>query len=112
MKLRVVLLLGTFLGGVAGAAAAQTAPKTTGGETTVGEIVVTGQKRASTVQNTAATINVITAETLAAKVQQLEHRLYPACVKLFCAGQVKLADNGALLNGQLLPLNGLDLTEA
>jgi iron complex outermembrane receptor protein len=65
MKLRVVLLLGTFLSGVAGAAAAQTAPKTTGGETTVGEIVVTGQKRASTVQNTAATINVITAETLA-----------------------------------------------
>ncbi len=52
-----------------------------------------------------------TAETLAAKVQQLEHRLYPACVKLFCAGQVKLADNGALLNGQLLPLNGIDLTE-
>lgn len=52
------------------------------------------------------------AETLATKVQRLEHRLYPACVKLFCAGQLQLTDNGALLDGQQLPLNGLDLTEA
>ncbi|NPU93823.1 MAG: phosphoribosylglycinamide formyltransferase [Gammaproteobacteria bacterium] len=52
------------------------------------------------------------ADTLATKVQQLEHRLYPTCVKLFCAGQLQLTDNGALLDGKPLPLNGLDLTEA
>lgn len=53
-----------------------------------------------------------TADTLAARVQKLEHRLYPACVKLFCAGHLQLTDNGALLNGQRLPPEGLDLTEA
>ena len=53
-----------------------------------------------------------TADTLAAKVQQLEHRLYPACVNLFCTGAVRMGDNGAYLNGSLLPPNGIDLTEA
>lgn len=56
---RLALLCGSMLsGGFAGAAAAQ--------EATVGEIVVTGQKRASTVQNTAATVNVLSAEVLQA----------------------------------------------
>ena len=49
---------------IAGSACAAEAP--TSGAATVGEIVVTGQKRASTLQNTAATIGVISAEQLAA----------------------------------------------
>ena len=53
-----------------------------------------------------------TADTLAAKVQQQEHKLYPACVKLFSTGSVKMGENGAYLNGSLLPPNGIDLTEA
>lgn len=58
-NLKLALACGTILAGAFGAhAQAQ--------ETTVGEIVVTGQKRASTVQNTAATLSVITAETLEA----------------------------------------------
>lgn len=53
-----------------------------------------------------------TAETLAAKVQQLEHRLYPACVGLFCNGTLELKGDVALLNGKPLPPTGLDLTGA
>jgi len=49
---------------IAGSARAAEAPSS--GAATVGEIVVTGQKRASTLQNTAATIGVISAEQLAA----------------------------------------------
>ena len=52
----------TLLGGQTARAAA--AAESAG--PTVSEIVITGQKRTSTVQNTAATINVVTAETLAA----------------------------------------------
>ena len=53
--------MATFLG--SRAAAAPAADGTLG---SVSEIIVTGQKRSSTLQNTAATINVISAETLAA----------------------------------------------
>lgn len=53
-----------------------------------------------------------TAETLAAKVQQLEHRLYPACVGLFCNGSLELKGDAALLNGKPLPPTGLDFTGA
>lgn len=53
-----------------------------------------------------------TAETLARKVQQLEHRLYPACVGLFCDGSLQLKGDIALLDGQPLPPGGLDLTGA
>ncbi len=51
----------------AGQATAATAATTDSTSATVGEVVITGQKRASTVQNTAATINVITAATLQAQ---------------------------------------------
>ena len=58
---KLALLCGTIL--AASAAGAAVAAED---GATVGEIVVTGQKRVSTVQNTAATINVISAETLQA----------------------------------------------
>jgi len=61
---KLALLCGSILAmGWSGVAAAQTAADP---GTTVGEIVVTGMKRTSTVQNTGATINVISAETLQA----------------------------------------------
>lgn len=53
-----------------------------------------------------------TPESLAAKVQKLEHKLYPACVGLFCNGDLQLQGDVALLNGKPLPATGLDLTEA
>lgn len=53
-----------------------------------------------------------TAETLAAKVQRLEHRLYPACVGLFCDGSLELMGETALLDGKPLPPTGLDFTGA
>ncbi len=53
-----------------------------------------------------------TAASLATKVQKLEHKLYPACVELFCDGALQLKGDTALLNGQPLPATGLDLTEA
>lgn len=52
-----------------------------------------------------------TPESLAAKVQQLEHQLYPACVALFCRGALRMEGDIAYLDGQALPPTGLDLTE-
>lgn len=68
MKTRLMLALaaGAALTAMAGQAIAATAPADNQGAT-VGEVVVTGQKRTSTVQNTAATVNVLTAQTLAAQ---------------------------------------------
>jgi phosphoribosylglycinamide formyltransferase-1 len=51
------------------------------------------------------------AESLSQKVQQQEHKLYPACIKLFCSGDLELTPNGVQYNGALLPDTGLDLTE-
>lgn len=48
--------------------------------------------------------------SLAAKVQKQEHKLYPACVGLFCNGSLELRGNSALLDGQPLPPTGLDFT--
>lgn len=51
-----------------------------------------------------------TAITLSQKVQQQEHYLYPACIQLFCAKQVRLTQQGVLYQGELLPETGMDLT--
>ena len=52
-----------------------------------------------------------TAESLSKKVQKQEHALYPACVKLFCNGEIKSTPQGVTYQGNLLPETGLDLTE-
>ncbi|RLU01551.1 phosphoribosylglycinamide formyltransferase [Ketobacter sp.] len=52
-----------------------------------------------------------TAQSLSEKVQQQEHRLYPACVALFCSNAIRLSADGVLYQGSLLPATGLDLTE-
>ena len=53
-----------------------------------------------------------TADTLSQKVQQQEHHLYPACVKLFCQGDLRLTSEGVIHQGVRLPDTGLDLTNA
>ncbi len=44
-----------------------------------------------------------TAETLAARVLQQEHRIYPETVKLVAGGRVTMQGNQSLLDGQVLP---------
>src|SRR5690606_16413871 len=66
--LKTVLFAGAafVLGAVNSAAFAQTASGPAASAPEIGEVVVTGQRRESTVQNTAAAIDVISAEDLAA----------------------------------------------
>ena len=42
-------------------------------------------------------------QTLAARVLQEEHRIYPEVLRLFAAGRVRLNDNQALLDGVAVP---------
>jgi phosphoribosylglycinamide formyltransferase-1 len=42
------------------------------------------------------------AASLAARVQQLEHRLYPLAVRWHCAGRLRCADGAAWLDGRRL----------
>ena len=49
-----------------------------------------------------------TATTLAQRVLQLEHQLYPACVRLITEGKLKLSGQSVLYNGQPLPKQGLE----
>jgi len=46
------------------------------------------------------------ADRLAARVLEQEHRIYPLAVKWFCENRLALTDNGATLDGRLLPATG------
>jgi len=50
------------------------------------------------------------AETLALKIREKEHVLYPAVVSLFADGRLSLDGNSAFLDEQLLPETGQRLT--
>ncbi len=50
-----------------------------------------------------------TAETLAQRVLQQEHVIYPIAVKWFVDGRLTMTDQGARLDSQLLPVGGLML---
>ena len=50
-----------------------------------------------------------TAQTLAARVQEQEHIIYPITVKWFVQGRVRMQDGQALLDGEPLPASGLPL---
>lgn len=50
------------------------------------------------------------AETLALKIREKEHVLYPAVVSLFADGRLSLDENSAFLDEQLLPETGQRLT--
>lgn len=42
------------------------------------------------------------------KVHMLEHKLYPETIRLYAAGRLKFQDDGVLLDGELLPPEGLE----
>jgi len=48
-----------------------------------------------------------TAESLAARVLELEHRIYPHAIRLYADGRLRLAHGHALLDGRALPPEGL-----
>ncbi len=48
-----------------------------------------------------------TADSLAAKVLEKEHILYPSVVSWYAAGRLRLDNNSALLDGKVLPANGV-----
>ena len=47
-----------------------------------------------------------TADELASRVHEQEHRIYPLVVKWFCHDRLKMLPNGTELDGQLLPASG------
>ena len=47
-----------------------------------------------------------TADTLAQRVHGAEHQIYPLAVRWFAEGRVQLHEQGATLDGQLLPASG------
>jgi phosphoribosylglycinamide formyltransferase-1 len=47
-----------------------------------------------------------TAESLASRVHQQEHQIYPLAVRWFAEGRLRLAAQGAMLDGQPLPASG------
>ncbi len=52
-----------------------------------------------------------TPDSLAARVLEREHLLYPEAVRLLCEGRIELRDNAACLDGEELPPEGLPLPE-
>ncbi|MEP5764981.1 MAG: phosphoribosylglycinamide formyltransferase [Halieaceae bacterium] len=52
-----------------------------------------------------------TAASLAARVQSREHRIYPLAAQWFVEGRLLLSDGAALLDGEVLPPQGLNLDE-
>jgi phosphoribosylglycinamide formyltransferase-1 len=53
-----------------------------------------------------ATINITqedTTDSLKAKIQQLEHQIYPEVIRLYAEGRLQLRKDGVSLDGQLLP---------
>jgi len=51
-------------------------------------------------------------ESLAIKVQQEEHELYPACIQLIAENKIKLSYEGVLFNDHLLPVQGLQINNS
>ncbi|WP_296271068.1 phosphoribosylglycinamide formyltransferase [Pseudomonas sp. UBA6323] len=47
-----------------------------------------------------------TAESLASRVHQQEHQIYPLAVRWFAEGRLRLGAQGAMLDGQPLPASG------
>ena len=52
-----------------------------------------------------------TAATLAARVQQQEHRIFPLAMNWFIQGRLRLVDNQACLDGAPIPASGLRLDD-
>lgn len=52
-----------------------------------------------------------TADALAARVQGVEHRLYPLAVTWFAQGRLRLSATGATLDGELIAAGGLRMED-
>lgn len=61
-------------------------------------------------QESIAIESIDNAETLALRIHEKEHVLYPAVVSLFADGRLSLDENSAFLDEQLLPETGQRLT--
>ena len=61
-------------------------------------------------QESIAIESIDNAETLALRIHEKEHVLYPAVVSLFADGRLSLVENSAFLDEQLLPETGQRLT--
>lgn len=61
-------------------------------------------------QESIAIESIDNAETLALRINEKEHVLYPAVVSLFADGRLSLDENSAFLDEQLLPETGQRLT--
>ena len=48
------------------------------------------------------------ADSLARRVQAREHQIYPLAAQWYCSGRLALTNDGARLDGRVLPAGGLD----
>jgi phosphoribosylglycinamide formyltransferase-1 len=51
------------------------------------------------------------AESLAAKVLEYEHQIYPTAVQWFCDGRLDMANGVAIMDGKPLPASGINFTK-
>lgn len=58
------------------------------------------------IQATVAILPNDTAETLAQRILQQEHRIYPQAVRWFCEGRLHCDEYHAMLDGKILPSRG------
>jgi phosphoribosylglycinamide formyltransferase-1 len=52
-----------------------------------------------------------TADILAARVLEQEHRIFPEAIRLYAEGKITMQDNKVLLNGTALPKSGIDFQD-
>ncbi len=52
-----------------------------------------------------------TPDTLAARVREQEHRMYPLAIRWFIAGRLELSGNRAMLDGEPLPPSGYPMED-
>lgn len=53
-----------------------------------------------------------TPETLAARVLEQEHHIFPEAIRLFAEGSIKMQDNKVLHNDKVLPQGGIDYRDS
>ena len=58
-------------------------------------------------QASVSVLSLDSPKVLAARVLVQEHLIYPIAIKWFCEGRLKLQNNAVLMDGQLLPEQGI-----
>lgn len=59
------------------------------------------------IQASVPVLSLDSPKVLAARVLVQEHLIYPIAIKWFCEGRLKLQNNAVLMDGQLLPSQGI-----